>query len=223
MFIYKFLAMEEVSKIVSVIIERLRAHYPVVNTQLDHANPFELLIATILAAQCTDNQVNKVTNVLFARYPDAHTLAGAGLDDIKKIIFSTGFYNNKAKNIKACANKIQKEFHGKVPKNINALTSLPGVGRKTANVVRSVCFNIPTIVVDTHVLRVSRRLGLTREKDPVKVEFELMDILPKRVWNDIGLQFIYLGRRICHARKPGCRRCFLNDLCPSALTALPGE
>ncbi len=197
-----------------VIIERLKAHYPVVNTQLDHTSAFELLIATILSAQCTDSQVNKVTKVLFARYSDPDSLAGANLDDIKKIIFPTGFYNNKAKNIKACANKIQKEFDGKVPRNIKALTSLPGVGRKTANVVRSVCFNIPTIVVDTHVFRVSRRLGLTHETDPVKVEFELMDVLPKTVWNDIGLQFIYLGRQICHARKPACSRCFLNDLCP---------
>jgi len=212
--------MEQVSKFVSVIIERLKAHYPVVNTQLDHTSAFELLIATILSAQCTDNQVNKVTKVLFTRYPDPDSLAGASLDDIKKIIFSTGFYNNKAKNIKACANKILKEFNGKVPRDIEALTSLPGVGRKTANVVRSVCFNIQTIVVDTHVLRVSRRLGLAHATDPVKVEFELMDILPKRVWNDIGLQFIYFGRRICHARKPACDRCFLNDLCPSALKAV---
>ncbi|MCG8549475.1 MAG: endonuclease III [Desulfobacterales bacterium] len=214
--------MKQVPKIVSVIIERLKAHYPIVNTQLDHTNPFELLIATILAAQCTDNQVNKVTKVLFARYADPDSLAGANLDDIKKIIFSTGFYNNKAKNIKACANKIQKEFNGKVPRDIKTLTSLPGVGRKTANVVRSVCFNIPTIVVDTHVFRVSRRLGLARATDPVKVEFELMDVLPRTAWNDIGLQFIYLGRGICHARKPACGRCFLTDLCPSALTRLPG-
>nr|WP_320015024.1 endonuclease III [uncultured Desulfobacter sp.] len=204
----------------SVIIERLKAHYPVVNTQLDHTSAFELLIATILSAQCTDNQVNKVTKVLFTRYSDPGSLAGASLDDIKKIIFSTGFYNNKAKNIKACANKIQKEFNGKVPRNIKALTSLPGVGRKTANVVRSVCFNIQTIVVDTHVLRVSRRLELTDATDPVKVEFELMDVLPRHVWNDIGLQFIYLGRRICHARKPACGQCFFNDLCPSALKSV---
>ena len=206
----------------SVIIERLKVHYPVVNTQLDYTSAFELLIATILSAQCTDKQVNKVTTVLFARYPDSDALAGANLDDIKKIIFSTGFYNNKAKNIKACANKIQKEFDGKVPRDISALTRLPGVGRKTANVVRSVCFNIPTIVVDTHVLRVSRRLGLTDATDPVKVEFELMDVLPKAVWNDIGLQLIYFGRQICHARKPSCNRCFFNDLCPSVLIALPG-
>ncbi|WP_321492758.1 endonuclease III [uncultured Desulfobacter sp.] len=207
--------MEQISQFVSVVIERLKTHYPVVNTQLDHASAFELLIATILSAQCTDGQVNKVTKELFARYPDPRALAGANLDDIKKIIFSTGFYNNKAKNIKACSHKIQNEFNGKVPRDIKALTSLPGVGRKTANVVRSVCFNFPTIVVDTHVLRVSGRLGLTDKKDPVKVEFELMDVLPRSVWNDIGLQFIYLGRRICHARKPACDRCFLNDLCPS--------
>ena len=213
--IYKLLVMEQISQFVSVVIERLKTHYPVVNTQLDHTSAFELLIATILSAQCTDGQVNKVTKELFARYPDPRALAGANLDDIKKIIFSTGFYNNKAKNIKACANKIQNEFNGKVPRDIKALTSLPGVGRKTANVVRSVCFNFPTIVVDTHVLRVSGRLGLTDKKDPVKVEFELMDVLPRSVWNDIGLQFIYLGRRICHARKPACDRCFLNDLCPS--------
>jgi len=206
--------MEQVSKFVPVIIERLKAHYPAVSTQLEHTTPFELLIATILSAQCTDNQVNKVTKVLFARYPDPNSLAGADLGDIKKIIFSTGFYNNKAKNIKACANKIQKEFNGEVPRDITSLTRLPGVGRKTANVVRSVCFNIQAVVVDTHVLRVSRRLGLTHGADPVRVEFELMDILPKRVWNDIGLQFIYLGRRICHARTPGCDRCFLDDLCP---------
>ena len=211
------------SGFISVIIERLKTHYPVVNTQLVHASPFELLIATILSAQCTDNQVNKVTRVLFARYPDSESLAGADLDDIKKIIFSTGFYNNKAKNIKACANKIQTNFNGRVPSDITALTSLPGVGRKTANVVRSVCFDIQTIVVDTHVLRVSRRLGLTDKKDPVKVEFELMGVFPKVVWNDIGLQFIYLGRRICHARTPECDGCFLNDLCAYNNKRLPGS
>ncbi|PIE63399.1 MAG: endonuclease III [Desulfobacter postgatei] len=209
--------MEQVAQFVSVMIERLKAHYTVVSTQLNYDSPFELLIATILSAQCTDNQVNKVTKVLFARYPDPQSLAGASLDDIKKIIFSTGFYNNKAKNIKACANKIQTEFNGQVPRDIRLLTTLPGVGRKTANVVRSVCFNIQTIVVDTHVLRVSKRLGLTHAADPVKVEFELMDMLPQRVWNDVGLQFIYFGRRICHARKPACGQCFFNDLCPSVV------
>ena len=210
--------MEKSVKKIELLVKRLRAHYPVVNTQLQHKTPFQLLIATILSAQCTDNQVNKVTKVLFARYPAPASLAAASLSDIKKIIFSTGFYNNKAKNIKACAAKVDKEFNGEVPRDIAALTGLPGVGRKTANVVRSVSFGIQTIVVDTHVHRVSRRLGLTDKKDPVKVEFELMEKLPEAVWNDIGLQFIYFGRQICHARSPECDTCFLNDLCPSNYT-----
>ncbi len=206
--------MENDSKKIELLIKRLKAHYPVVNTQLQHNTPFQLLIATILSAQCTDNQVNKVTKELFVRYPDSASLAAASLEDIKKIIFSTGFYNNKAKNIKACAIKVDKEFNGEVPRGIDDLTGLPGVGRKTANVVRSVSFGMQTIVVDTHVHRVSRRLGLTDQKDPVKVEFELMEKLPQSVWNDIGLQLIYLGRQICHARKPECESCFLRDLCP---------
>ncbi len=206
--------MENDSKKIELLIKRLKAHYPVVNTQLHHNTPFQLLIATILSAQCTDNQVNKVTKELFVRYPDPASLAAASLEDIKKKIFSTGFYNNKAKNIKACAIKVDKEFNGEVPRGIDDLTGLPGVGRKTANVVRSVSFGMQTIVVDTHVHRVSRRLGLTDQKDPVKVEFELMEKLPQSVWNDIGLQLIYLGRQICHARKPECENCFLRDLCP---------
>ncbi len=206
--------MENDSKKIELLIKRLKAHYPVVNTQLQHNTPFQLLIATILSAQCTDNQVNKVTKELFVRYPDSASLAAASLEDIKTIIFSTGFYNNKAKNIKACAIKVEKEFNGEVPRGIDDLTGLPGVGRKTANVVRSVSFGMQTIVVDTHVHRVSRRLGLTDQKDPVKVEFELMEKLPQSVWNDIGLQLIYLGRQICHARKPECENCFLRDLCP---------
>ncbi len=207
--------MGSVSKNVPIIIERLKARYPVVNTQLDHQTPFQLLIATIMSAQCTDNQVNKVTKVLFYHYPDPESLACAPLDDIKRIIYSTGFYNNKAKNIKACARKIVDEFNNVVPEQIELLITLPGVGRKTANVVRSVCFGIQTIVVDTHVHRISRRLGLSDNKDPVKVEFELMEILPKPVWNDISLQFIYFGREICDAKKPLCDQCFLYDICPT--------
>ncbi|MCG8685103.1 MAG: endonuclease III, partial [Desulfobacterales bacterium] len=158
--------MGSVSNNVQIIIERLKARYPVVNTQLDHQTPFQLLIATIMSAQCTDNQVNKVTKVLFYHSPDPESLACAPLDDIKRIIYSTGFYNNKAKNIKACARKIVDEFNSVVPEQIELLTMLPGVGRKTANVVRSVCFGIQTIVVDTHVHRISRRLGLSDKKDP---------------------------------------------------------
>ena len=202
-------------KVIAILLERLKARYPVVNTQLDHETPFQLLIATIMSAQCTDNQVNKVTKVLFYHYPDPESLAAAPMDDVKRIIYSTGFYNNKAKNIKACARKILDKFAGVVPENIENLTTLPGVGRKTANVVRSVCFGVEAIVVDTHVHRLSRRLGLSRHKDPVKVEFELMDIIPESSWNDISLQLIYLGREICDARKPLCGECFLYDICPT--------
>ena len=202
-------------KVVAAILERLSARYPVVNTQLEHDTPFQLLIATIMSAQCTDSQVNRVTRVLFQHYPDPPSLASAPMDDIKRIIYSTGFYNNKAKNIKACAGKILSEFNGEVPRDIRSLTTLPGVGRKTANVVRSVCFGAQAIVVDTHVHRLSRRLGLSDKKDPVKVEFELMEIIPERSWNDISLQFIYFGREICDAKKPLCDGCPLYDLCPT--------
>ncbi len=203
------------TKNIAIILERLSARYPVVKTQLNHGTPFQLLIATIMSAQCTDNQVNKVTQVLFYQYPDPQTLSDAPLDDIKRIIYSTGFYNNKAKNIKACAGKILEDFNGVVPEEIENLVTLPGVGRKTANVVRSVCFGVAAIVVDTHVHRLSRRLGLSDKKDPVKVEFELMDIIPESSWNDISLQFIYFGREICDAKKPLCEGCPLYDICPT--------
>ncbi len=202
-------------KYVAVILERLSARYPVVKTQLNHGTPFQLLIATIMSAQCTDNQVNKVTRVLFYHYPNSQSLADAPLDDIKRIIYSTGFYNNKAKNIKACARKLLEDFNGVVPEDIEDLITLPGVGRKTANVVRSVCFGVEAIVVDTHVHRLSRRLGLSDKKDPVKVEFELMEIIPERSWNDISLRFIYFGREICDAKKPQCDGCPLYDICPT--------
>ncbi len=202
-------------KNVAVILKRLSARYPVVKTQLNHGTPFQLLIATIMSAQCTDNQVNKVTQVLFYHYPEPQHLSDASLDDIKRIIYSTGFYNNKAKNIKACAGKILEDFNGVVPEDIQDLVTLPGVGRKTANVVRSVCFGVEAIVVDTHVHRLSRRLGLSDKKDPVKVEFELMEIIPESSWNDISLQFIYFGREICDAKKPKCQGCPLYDICPT--------
>ena len=200
---------------IQIMLERLKDRYPVVKTQLDHKTPFQLLIATIMSAQCTDNQVNKVTKKLFARYPDPSGLALAPLHDIKRIIYSTGFYNNKSKNIKACAQAVLEHYNSIVPKDIDALTSLPGVGRKTANVVRSAAFGFPAIVVDTHVLRLSQRLGLTRKKDPVKVEFELMEIIPESSWSDLSLQFIYFGREICDAKKPLCDICPLFDICPT--------
>ena len=195
------------------IVQTLKERYPVVKTQLYHKSPFQLLIATIMSAQCTDNQVNKVSKVLFKKYPDPDTLSKASLSNLKKTIYSTGFYNNKAKNIKACSFAVLTEYNGVVPDDMDKLVKLPGVGRKTANVVLSAAFGHQTIVVDTHVLRISRRLGLTDKKDPVKVEYELMKIIPKVSWSDISLQFIYFGREICNARKPHCDECPLLDTC----------
>ena len=195
------------------IVQTLKERYPVVKTQLVHETAFQLLIATIMSAQCTDNQVNKVSKVLFEQYPDPDTLSSATLNSLKKIIYSTGFYNNKAKNIKACALAVLTDYNGIVPEDIEKLVKLPGVGRKTANVVLSAAFGHQTIVVDTHVLRISKRLGLTDKKDPVKVEFELMEIIPKTSWKDISLQFIYFGREICDARKPLCNDCPLLNVC----------
>ena len=198
---------------IKIILETLRDKYPVVKTQLEHQTPFQLLIATIMSAQCTDNQVNKVSKNLFEKYPDPEDLSHAPLNDIKRIIYSTGFYNNKAKNIKACALAILNEYQAKVPEDISKLIKLPGVGRKTAKVVLSAAFGHQTIVVDTHVLRISRRLGLTENRDPVKVEYELRQIIPKPSWSDLSLQLIYFGRDICDARKPLCEDCPLFKLC----------
>ena len=195
------------------IVQTLKKRYPDVKTQLEHQTAFQLLIATIMSAQCTDNQVNKVSKVLFEIYPDPSSLSKASLSRLKKIIYSTGFYNNKAKNIKACAHAVLNEYDGIVPENIDKLVKLPGVGRKTANVVLSAWFGHQTIVVDTHVLRISRKFGLTDKKDPVKVEHELMKIIPKKSWSDISLQFIYFGREICNAKKPLCADCPLSKVC----------
>lgn len=203
------------SKKIHIMLKTLRERYPVVKTQLTHDTPFQLLVATIMSAQCTDNQVNRVTQKLFVEYPDPRSLADAPLDDIKGIIYSTGFYNNKAKHIKACAQSILKNHGGVVPRDIELLVLLPGVGRKTANVVRTVCFGVEAIVVDTHVHRLSRRLGLTSSKDPVRVEFELMELIPESSWSDLSLQFIYFGREICDAKKPLCGECPLYDICPT--------
>ncbi len=195
------------------LLQTLKERYPDVKTQLMHKTPFQLLTATILSAQCTDRQVNLVTQTLFARFPDPAALAEASLTDIKKLIYSTGFYNNKAKNIKACARALLERHNGQVPHDLDLLVKLPGVGRKTANVVRSAAFGLPAIVVDTHVLRISGRLGLTKSRDPVKVEFDLMKIIPESTWSDLSLQFIYFGREICDARKPLCKKCPLFDIC----------
>lgn len=191
----------------------LRITYPEVKTQLDHENPFQLLIATILSAQCTDKQVNKVTGMLFKNLPEPKDFAQAPLSRIENLIRSTGFYRNKAKNIKGCAQALLENFNGKVPTKLEELIKLPGVGRKTANVVLGAAFNIPGIVVDTHVARISYRLQLTDHTDPVKIEFDLMDQMPKRAWSDFSLHLIYFGREFCQARKPRCPGCPLNKLC----------
>jgi len=180
-----------------------------------HDSPLELLVATILSAQCTDVRVNMVTPKLYARYPTAAALAAAPLRDIERIIQSTGFFRNKARNIQACCRKLVAEHGGEVPRTMEELVELPGVGRKTANVVLGTAFGIATgVVVDTHVMRLSRRLGLTTHKDPIKIERDLMEQLPKRQWIDFSHRLIHHGRRICAARKPLCEECPLETICP---------
>ena len=191
----------------------LRTTYPEVKTQLDYQNPFQLLVATILSAQCTDKQVNRVTRTLFKKLSTPKAFADAPITMIEELIHSTGFYRNKAKNIKRCAAALIEQHHGKVPEDLEALVKLPGVGRKTANVVLGAAFNIPGIVVDTHVSRISQRLDLTDHKDPVKIEFDLMEQMPKRAWNDFSLHLIYFGRETCIARKPKCGLCPMEKLC----------
>ena len=183
---------------------------------LHFQNAFQLLIATILSAQCTDARVNQVTPALFRAYPDAKAFATAKQKELEKAIHSTGFYHNKAKNIIACSRRIVEVYGGEVPESIEDLTSLAGVGRKTANVIRGNIFHEPSIVVDTHVGRISRKLGLTKEKDPEKVERDLMRVLPKDHWIRYNIQVITFGRTVCKAPRPKCAECFLSGLCPSA-------
>ncbi len=180
---------------------------------LNHDNAWQLLIAVILSAQCTDARVNIVTADLFQKYDSLEKFANADIKEMEQDIHSTGFYHNKARNIILCARKLITEFGGEVPSGLEELTSLPGVGRKTANVIRGNIYNEPSIVVDTHVKRISRRLGFTKEEDPVKIEFDLMKVLPKDHWILYNIQIITLGRTICTARSPKCSECFLGDLC----------
>ena len=182
---------------------------------LNHETPWQLLIATILSAQCTDERVNIVTKDLFQKYKSVEDFAKAEQTELERDIHSTGFYHNKAKNIIACANQLLEEHGGEVPSDIDALTKLAGVGRKTANVIRGNVYNEPSIVVDTHVKRISKRLGFTKEDDPVKIEFELMERLPREQWILYNLQIITHGRTICMARNPKCEECFLKEECVS--------
>lgn len=180
---------------------------------LNHENPWQLLIAVILSAQCTDARVNIVTKDLFQKYDSLKKFAEADLRELEQDIHSTGFYHNKAKNIIACARRILTEYQGEVPRELEDLLTLAGVGRKTANVIRGNVYDEPSIVVDTHVKRISNRLGFTKEEDPVKIEFDLMKVLPKDHWILYNIQIITLGRTICTARSPKCSQCFLEDLC----------
>lgn len=180
---------------------------------LHYEKPYELLIATMLSAQCTDERVNIVTKDLFVKYPTLEAFANASLPELEKDIHSTGFYHNKAKNIIECAKILVKEYGGEVPGDIDILISLPGVGRKTANVIRGNIYHEPSIVVDTHVKRISNKLGVTKEQDPEKIEFDLMKKIPKDHWILWNIDLITLGRTICKALNPSCENCFLKSVC----------
>jgi endonuclease-3 len=198
------------------VARRLGEVYPDAVCELDHRNAFELLTATILSAQTTDVRVNMVTPVLFARYPAPADLAAADPAEVADIIRSTGFYQNKTKSIIGMATALVERFGGEVPTKLADLVTLPGVGRKTGNVVRSVAFRLPGLPVDTHVARLARRLGLTEHDDPVKIETELNSYLPAAQRGDFSLRMIQHGRRVCFARNPRCDRCVLEDICPSS-------
>jgi len=198
---------------VKAILEMLDRHYPEAHCTLDFRNPLELLVATVLSAQCTDERVNQVTPELFRKYPDAQAFAAAPLPELEAAIRPTGFYHNKAKALKTICQGLVEQFGGKVPPSLEDLVKLPGVGRKTANVVLGNAFGIPGIVVDTHLGRVAQRLGLTRQKDPVKIEFELMELIPREKWTKFSHQMIWHGRQVCTARKPRCPECPLLPFC----------
>lgn len=199
------------------ILSRLRDLYPEATCSLDYETPVQLLVATILSAQCTDARVNQVTPALFQRFPDAAALAAAPLIDLEQLVRSTGFYRNKARNIQAACQKIMVNFQGEVPDTMVQLLTLPGVARKTANVVLAHAYGINAgVTVDTHVKRLSYRLGLTNQTEPVKVEQDLMKLLPQPDWENWSIRLIYHGRAVCRARKPACDACKLADVCASA-------
>jgi endonuclease-3 len=197
------------------IYRQLTKSYPNVRCELDYNSAFQLLVATVLSAQCTDKRVNQTTPALFKKYPNPKKMAKADLKEIQKLVKSTGFFRAKAKNIKGLSNKIMEEFDGDVPSNLEDLITLPGVGRKTANVVLGHAFGIPGITVDTHFGRLSRRFGWSKQNDPVKVEFEVSELIPEKEWTNLSQRMIWHGRRVCHSRKPACGACPLAKLCPS--------
>ncbi len=200
------------------LYRRLTTLYPDAHCELDFRSPFELLVATILSAQCTDKRVNMTTPGLFARFPDAASLAAAPVEELESIIKSTGFFRAKAKSLLGMSNALVEHHAGNVPSSMPELVVLPGVGRKTANVVLGNAFDINVgVVVDTHVARLSNRLGLTRESDPIKIEQALMKLFPSEEWTMLSHLLIWHGRRVCDARKPRCFACALSDICPSSL------
>ncbi len=207
----------EIAKRASDVLRLLKREYPVAICELTHESAFQLLAATILSAQCTDVRVNMVTPALFDAYPTPAKLAVADLSHVEQLVRSTGFYQTKAKNLIGMASQVMSRFGGEVPREIEDLISLPGVGRKTANVLRSVVFGLPGLPVDTHVGRLSRRIGLTKLEDPVKVDYELNAMLPPAEWGEFSLRLILHGRRVCDARKPKCEECLLEALCPSSV------
>ncbi|WP_071515982.1 endonuclease III [Geitlerinema sp. PCC 9228] len=214
----KWSALQQRAREVLVLLKRL---YPDARCTLHYETPVQLLVATILSAQCTDERVNKVTPELFARFPDAPSLAAAEREEVESLIRSTGFYRNKAKHIQGACQMIVEKFDGQVPKRMELLLALPGVSRKTANVVLANAFGIHQgVTVDTHVKRLSRRLGLTEHEDPVRIERDLIRLLPQEDWENWSIRLIYHGRHVCMARAPQCDRCALAHLCPSA-TVVP--
>ncbi len=197
------------------IISLLKKYYPDAKCSLDFKNPFELLVATVLSAQCTDERVNKVTPELFKKFPDAKAMAKADIGELEELVRSTGFYKNKAKNLKNTAQILTETYDGKIPKSLDQLTHLSGVGKKTANVVLGTAFGIASgVVVDTHVGRLSQRLGLTKNKTPEKIQQDLEKVIPQENWIEWSHLLIYHGRQICKARKPQCEVCFLQEICP---------
>ena len=206
----------DLAKRATDVLKLLKREYPVAICELTHESAFQLLAATILSAQCTDVRVNMVTPALFDAYPTPEKLSLADVSHVEQLVRSTGFYQTKAKNLVAMSSQVMTRFGGEVPREIEDLITLPGVGRKTANVLRSVVFNLPGLPVDTHVGRLSRRLGLTKLEDPVKVEYELNAMLPSQEWGQFSLRLILHGRRVCDAKKPKCEDCLLEKLCPSS-------
>ncbi|HEY6435592.1 MAG TPA: endonuclease III [Ignavibacteriaceae bacterium] len=202
-------------KIANDILKRLKKEYPVVEIALEFGTPFQLLISTILSAQCTDARVNLVTKSLFKKYKKPEDYLSVPNQELEKDIFSTGFYRQKAKSIKNCCKTLLENFNGKVPENFESLNSLPGVGRKTASVVAGNAFGIPSIAVDTHVIRLSNLMGFIDSKDPAKIEERLKELFPKKDWINLGHYLMSHGRKVCIARRPKCIACIVGDLCPS--------